>query len=90
MITFPGGGESEKLKKGGGSIKKNKNEYPVTVHTLSIESAIKAAAKEKNPTYFEVKDADLIARELRYHKTSYKAFTKEPTLSASHTQSVDE
>ena len=68
---------------------KKKNEYPVTVHTLSIESAIKAAAKEKNPTYFEIKDADLIARELRYHKTCYNAFTKEPTLSASHTQSVD-
>ena len=32
----------------------------------------------------------MIARELRYHKTCYKAFTKEPTLSASHTQSVDE
>ena len=67
-----------------------KNKYPVTVHTLNVESAIKAAAKEKNPTlYFEIKDADLIARELRYHKTCYKAFTKEPTLSASHTQSVD-
>ena len=71
--------------------RKKKNEYPVTVHTLNVESAIKAAAKEKNPTlYFEIKDADLIARELRYHKTCYKAFTKEPTLSASHTQSVDE
>ena len=32
----------------------------------------------------------MIARELRYHKTCYKAFTKEPTLSAGHTQSVDE
>ena len=58
--------------------------------TLNVESAIKAAAKEKNPTlYFEIKDADLIARELRYHKTCYKVFTKY-YLSASHTQSVDE
>ena len=32
----------------------------------------------------------MIARELRYHKTCYKAFTKESTLSASHIQSVDE
>ena len=70
---------------------RKKNEYPVTVHTLNVESAIKAAAKEKNPTlYFEIKDADLISRELMYHKTCYKAFTKEPTLSTSHTQSVDE
>ena len=55
--------------------RKKKNEYPVTVHKLNVESTIKAAANEKNPTlYFEIKDADLIARELRYHKTSYKAF----------------
>ena len=68
-----------------------KNKYPVTVHTLNVESAIKAAAKEKNPTlYFEIKDADLIARELRYHNTCYNAFAKETTLSAGHTQSVDE
>ena len=70
--------------------RKKKNEYPVTVHTLNVECAIKAAAKVKNLTYFEIKDADLIARELRYHKSCYKAFTEEPTLSASHTQSVDE
>ena len=70
---------------------RKKNEYPVTVHTLNVESAIKAAAKEKNPTlYFEIKDADLIARELRYHNTCYNAFAKETTLSAGHTQSVDE
>ena len=51
---------------------RKKNEYPVTVHTLNVESAIKAAAKEKNPTlYFEIKDAELIARELRYHKNCY-------------------
>ena len=61
--------------------------YPVTIHTLNVKSAIKAAVKEKNPTlYFEINDADLIARELRCHKTCYKAFTKEPILSASHTQ----
>ena len=42
---------------------KKKNEYPVTVHTLNVEIAIKAAAKEKNPTlYFKIKDPDLIAR----------------------------
>ena len=71
--------------------RKRKNEYPVTVHTLNIESATKASAKEKNPTlYFEIKDADVIARELRYHKACYKAFTKELTLSSSHTQSADE
>ena len=32
----------------------------------------------------------MITGELRYHKTCYKAFNKEPTLFASHTQSVDE
>ena len=32
----------------------------------------------------------MIARELRYHKNFYKTFSKQPTLSASHTQSVDE
>ena len=63
----------------------------MTVHTLNVERAIKAAAKVKNPTlYFEIKDVDLIVRELRYHKSCYKAFTEEPALSASHTQSVDE
>ena len=33
------------------STQEKKNEYPVTVHTLNVESVIKAAAKEKTQHY---------------------------------------
>ena len=52
-----------------------KDEYPVVVTLDKVESSIKAAAKVKMPTfYFEVKEMDLIAKELKYHVTCYKTF----------------
>ena len=44
-------------------VKKKEFNARKKVHTLNVEIAIKAAAKENNPTlYFRIKDPDLIAR----------------------------
>ena len=46
-----------------------KDEYPHLIKTKIGEVSIKLAVKEKMPSfYYENKDEDLIARELKYHR----------------------
>lgn len=55
--------------------RKKKDEYPVNVTTMDAQLTIKAASREKMERfYYEIKDDDLIARELRYHKSCYRSF----------------
>ena len=52
-----------------------KDEYPHLIKTNIGEVSIKLAAKEKMPSfYYENKDEDLIARELKCHRSCYHKF----------------
>ena len=52
-----------------------KDEYPHLIKTNIGEVSIKLAAKEKMPSfYYENKDEDLIARELKCHRSCYNKF----------------
>ena len=52
-----------------------KDEYPHLIKTNIGEVSIKLAAKEKMPLfYYENKDEDLIARELKCHRSCYNKF----------------
>ena len=57
-------------------IKHNKkDEYPHLIKTKIGEVSIKLAAKEKMPSfYYENKDGDLIAQELKCHRSCYNKF----------------
>ena len=59
-------------------MKKNKIHFPKTVCTDKAVQTIKDAAesKEDQSLYFEIKDADLIAREFKYHEKCYKEYTR--------------
>ncbi len=59
-------------------MKKNKIHFPATVCTVKAVQTIKEAAesKEDQSLFFEIKDADLIAREFKYHESCYKEFTR--------------
>ena len=59
-------------------MKKNKIHFPKTVRTDKAVQTIKDAAesKEDQSLYFEIKDADLIAREFKYHEHCYKGYTR--------------
>ena len=59
-------------------MKKNKIHFPKTVCTDKDVQTIKDAAesKEDQSLYFEIKDADLIAREFKYHENCYKEYTR--------------
>lgn len=63
-----------------GKIRKqrNKKDCPIiVVSTRDAETTIKEAAKDKNlDFYYENKEVDLIAKELRYHRDCYKSFTR--------------
>ena len=57
-------------------IKHNKkDEYPHLIKTKIGEVSIKLAAKERMPSfYYENKDEDLIAQELKCHRSCYNKF----------------
>lgn len=59
-------------------MKKNKIHSPKTVCTDKAVQTIKDAAesKEDQTLYFEIKDADLIAREFKYHEHCYKEYAR--------------
>lgn len=59
-------------------MKKNKVHFPITVCTENAVQTIKESAesKEDQNLFFEVKDADLIAREFKYHESCYKEYTR--------------
>ena len=59
-------------------MKKNKIHFPITVCTVKAVQTIKEAAesKEDQSLFFEIKDADLIAREFKYHESCYKEYTR--------------
>ena len=53
------------------------------------EDTIKAAAKAKNPNlYFEIKDVDLFAKELKTHVHCYREFTRGFNKSSRASKSV--
>ena len=52
-----------------------KDEYPHLIKTKIGDVSVKLAAKEKMPSfYYENKDEDLIARELKCHRSCYNKF----------------
>ena len=58
-------------------MKKNTIHFPKTVCMDKAVKTIKDAAESKEDfdlLYFEIKDADLIAREFKYHKRCYKEY----------------
>ena len=59
-------------------IKKNKIHFPKTLCTDKAVQTIKDAAesKEDQSLYFKIKDADLIAREFKYHEHCCKEYTR--------------
>ena len=59
-------------------MQRNKKEIKLKrVLEFRAQATIKAAAKEKMQSfYFQIKDVDLIAKELQYHQPCYNAFTK--------------
>ena len=59
-------------------MKKNKIHFPITVCTEKAVQTIKEAAgsKEDQSLFFKIKDADLIAREFKYHESCYKEYTR--------------
>ncbi len=59
-------------------MRKKKNYFPITVCTEKAVQTIKDAAesKEDQSLYFEIKDADLIAREFKYYESCYKDYTR--------------
>ena len=54
-----------------------KDEYPIKITTIIAANTIKMIAEEKMPAYYlEIKDLDLIAKELRYHPSCNRSFTR--------------
>jgi hypothetical protein len=48
-----------------------------------------AESKGDQSLYFEIKDADLIAREFKYHENCYKEYTRKENLSKPETNDRD-
>ena len=68
--------------------------FPITITTEQAPMSIKqnAESMEDKTIYFEIKDVDLIAKELRYHRHCYKEFTRkklEKLLNVNETQKGD-
>ena len=54
----------------------SKKKAAIVITTHDAEATIKAYAREKNPTWFaEIRETDLIAKELRYHIACYRSQT---------------
>ena len=64
------------------TMKKNKIHFPKTLCTDKAVQTIKDAAqsKEHQSLCFEIKDADLIAREFKYNENCYKEYTRKTIL----------
>ena len=68
---------------------KGKEDIPVMIERDEAEDTIKAAAKAKNPNlYFEIKDVDLFAKELKTHVHCYREFTRGFNKSSRASKSV--
>ena len=54
-----------------------KDEYPIKITTIKAANTIKMIAEEKMTAYYlEIKVLDLIAKELRYHPSCNRSFTR--------------
>ena len=58
--------------------RQQKHHVPITITTKQAELTLKEAAEANidQSLYFEIKDADLIAKEFKYHEFCYKEFTR--------------
>ena len=73
---------------------KQQIKFPITITTEQASMSIKqnAESMEDKTIYFEIKDVDLIAKELTYHRHCYKEFTRkksEKLLNVNKTQKGD-
>ena len=60
-------------------IQKSKiDEHPIVITTTKVVNIIRIATQIKNPElYLEIKDTDLVAKELRYHPSCYRNYTRD-------------
>ena len=61
-----------------GSVKfEGKKAFPITITAIEATESIKEAAKTKDPQlHAEIKDIDLIEKELKYHEHCRRNFTR--------------
>lgn len=60
---------------------------PYKITTFDAASAIKDAAKTKDPVHYaEIVDVDLIAKEYKVHKPCYKKFVKGVSATTSRSE----
>ena len=69
-------------------MKNNKIHTPKTICTENAAQTVKDAAesKEDQTLYFEIKDADLIANEFKYHESCYKEYTRKEKSSVKNVE----
>ena len=69
-------------------MKNNKIHTPKTICTENAVQTVKDAAKSKEDQtlYFEIKDADLISNEFKYHESCYKEYTRKEKSSVKNVE----